>query len=339
MKKRFLSILLALVMVIGMLPTTAFAASACPHSYVDWHKSSSGDEEHFKICTNPDCDDRNGSTTETSFHSDANADSLCDECSAELISVTFDYEDPAKADRIVLFAKGTRTVEAKYFGDYDEKDGYVAGNWTLSSEKTPESSISENDQGQSIMIGDAVFYTEKWDKLYEEIRFNLTGYELGGNISDCVLTDNIDEYEPDAYAIISNPTDRLVPMTGTFKANTAYWLMVRIGSAESGAQSNSCVIRVDGIDDYFLDSPECVDKYGYLSREESSEYAFFKLKPLEDPTVSDNQTTPGDSSKPGLGKDANKVPQTGDASNMMNWFVLMALTATTGTVVYKRKRF
>ena len=49
-------------------------------------------------------------------------------------------------------------------------------------------------------------------------------------------------------------------------------------------------------------------------------------------------TTPDNTSKPEVDKDADKVPQTGDDSNMIIWFVLMALAAATGTVVYKRKR-
>ena len=54
-----------------------------------------------------------------------------------------------------------------------------------------------------------------------------------------------------------------------------------------------------------------------------------------DPT---DPTTPDNTSKPEVDKDADKLPQTGDDSNMMIWFVLMVLAAVTGTVVYKRKR-
>ena len=56
------------------------------------------------------------------------------------------------------------------------------------------------------------------------------------------------------------------------------------------------------------------------------------------PTGSIDPTTPDNTSKPEVDKDADKVPQTGDDSNMMIWFVLMVLAAVTGTVVYKRKR-
>ncbi len=57
-----------------------------------------------------------------------------------------------------------------------------------------------------------------------------------------------------------------------------------------------------------------------------------------DPVDPTNPTTPDNTSKPEVDKDADKVPQTGDDSNMMIWFVLMVLAAVTGTVVYKRKR-
>ena len=194
MKMRMLSLLLCFVMLVGILPTTAFAASACPHTNVDWHKSSSGDEEHWKSCTNPDCDDRNGSIVERGLHTDTNADGNCDDCSVELVNVTFDYEDPAKTDKVVLFAKGAvaRDYNA-YIADWDEKDGYVANKWELSLEKTPAASLSQDGIGQTIMVGDAV-YTTHWHKVYEEIHFSFTGYEIGANISDGVLTDDIDGY-------------------------------------------------------------------------------------------------------------------------------------------------
>lgn len=295
MKKRFLSILLALVMVIGMLPTTAFAASACPHTNVDWHKSSSGDEEHFKICTNPDCDDHKGSIVERGLHTDTNADGNCDDCSVELIHVTFDYEDPAKTDKVVLFAKGAvaRDYNA-YIADWDEKDGYVANKWELSLEKTPAASLSQDGIGQTIMVGDAV-YTTHWHKLYEEIHFSFTGYEIGANISDGVLTDDIDGYasldfpelwggknfvivaDKDGIPDMTDPSTMLKVVTGAFEGNKDYWLAVLIGG-EGRHITGDIAVEAYGIDDYFLDSPDCVGKHWYGYGE--AEIAFFKLKPL-----------------------------------------------------------
>lgn len=104
--KKTLCLLLCLIMVVGLVPMTAFAAGTCPHTSVDWHVSAGG-YEHWKSCTAPDCDDRNGSITERGRHTDVNADRKCDDCSAELIKVTFDYENPAKENIIVLFAKNS----------------------------------------------------------------------------------------------------------------------------------------------------------------------------------------------------------------------------------------
>lgn len=298
MKMRMLSLLLCFVMLVGMLPTTAFAASACPHTNVDWHKSSSGDEEHFKICTNPDCDDRSGSIVERGFHTDTNADGNCDDCSVELINVTFDYEDPAKTDKVVLFAKGAvaRDYNA-YIADWDEKDGYVADKWELSLEKTPATSLSKDGIGQTIMVGDAV-YTTHWHKVYEEIHFNFSGYEIGANISDGVLTDDIDGYAPlhfpdlwggkdfvivadkDGIPDMTDPSTMLKVVTGAFEENKDYWLAVLIGG-EGRNITGDIEVEAYGIDDYFLDSPDCVGKYRVAEGE--AEIAFFKLKPLQTP--------------------------------------------------------
>lgn len=267
---------------------------SCPHTNVDVHASAGG-YEHWKGCTNPDCDNYNGSITESSFHLDENEDSKCDVCSVELINVTFDYENSAKTDRVVLFEKGSGTAGPAYFGYWDEKDGYVAKHWTLSLEKTPASSLSKDGIGQTIMIGDAV-YTTYWCKVYEKIHFDFTGYEIGANISDGVLTDDIDGYAPqklpaflggknyvvvadkDGIPDMTDPSTMFKVVTGEFKANTDYWLAVMIGG-EGRDITGDIVVEAYGLDDYFLDSPDCVDKYWFGAGE--AELAFFKLKPLE----------------------------------------------------------
>lgn len=171
----------------------------------------------------------------------------------------------------------------------------MAKHWTLSLEKTPASSLSKDGIGQTIMIGDAV-YTTYWCKVYEEIHFDFTGYEIGANISDGVLTDDIDGYAPqkppaflggknyvvvadkDGIPDMTDPSTMFKVVTGEFKANTDYWLAVMIGG-EGRDITGDIVVEAYGLDDYFLDSPDCVDKYWFGEGE--AEFAFFKLKPLE----------------------------------------------------------
>ena len=121
----------------------------------------------------------------------------------------------------------------------------------------------------------------------------------------------------------SNPKYYFVAVT--VMADAGYELADDMTATVNGVDATVIMVYADGV------------KFAAVLLPYDSETG--KLVTNPDLPINPNQPTgPIDPVDPEVDKDADKVPQTGDDSNMIIWFVLMALAAATGTVVYKRKR-
>ena len=186
----------------------------------------------------------------------------------ETCTVTYDYE--SQEDVVKQFNQGVSIydVAITYAPPAETKAGYVFDEWIL-SEDTPTDSLEDPENPSSTKIIGDVRLVPRWLKCYDEIHFEFSGYELGANISDGVLTDDIDGYAPQKmpdllggnnYVIVADkggkpdmtdPNTMFMIVTGKFEANTDYWLMIMIGG-EGRDITGDIKLDAAGIDDCFV---------------------------------------------------------------------------------------
>ena len=182
-------------------------------------------------------------------------------------------------------------------------------------------------------------------------------YEIGKTVSDApvdaisVKSGNVDcmgkMWINTSTATPSQISDLGEPLTGSTvfgafdSSNPKYYFVAVTVMADAGYElADDMTATVNGVDATVIMMYADEVKGAVVLLPYDSETGKLVTNPVdpEDPTNPTDPTTPDNTSKPEVDKDADKVPQTGDDSNMIIWFVLMALAAATGTVVYKRKR-